>query len=168
MSAVLLLKYVRVICLSFWPGAISFDSSFIFILTLRNIKESYIYKFCEVNVRWQSHDHHLTCFQKESLFELKLNVTDTEFVVVEDTTAWDTNAVILKVRLGVNMIWNTAHVREVLVVVIVQSSLESDVQILRKCHVVIICGTCIEIESFLVNLLVSVHVCCNLTIRLHA
>ena len=30
-------------------------------------------------------------------FELKLNVTDTEFVVVEDTSAWDTNAVILKV-----------------------------------------------------------------------
>ena len=31
-------------------------------------------------------------------FELKLNVTDTEFVVVEDTSSWDTNAVILKVR----------------------------------------------------------------------
>lgn len=32
-------------------------------------------------------------------FELKLNVTDTEFVVVEDTSSWDTNAVILKVSV---------------------------------------------------------------------
>ena len=30
--------------------------------------------------------------------ELKVNVTDTELVVVEDASAYDTNAVILKVR----------------------------------------------------------------------
>ncbi len=33
----------------------------------------------------------------ETPFELKLNVTDTELVVVENAAAWDTNAVILKV-----------------------------------------------------------------------
>lgn len=31
-------------------------------------------------------------------FELKLNITDSEIVVVEDMAQWDTNAVILKVR----------------------------------------------------------------------
>ena len=31
-------------------------------------------------------------------FEMKLNVSDTQFIVVEDTTSWDTSAVILKVR----------------------------------------------------------------------
>lgn len=30
-------------------------------------------------------------------FELKLNITDSEIVVVEDTSQWDTNAVIFKV-----------------------------------------------------------------------
>lgn len=30
-------------------------------------------------------------------FELKLNITDSELVVVEDTAQWDSNAVILKV-----------------------------------------------------------------------
>lgn len=30
-------------------------------------------------------------------FELKLNITDSEVVIVEDTSQWDTNAVILKV-----------------------------------------------------------------------
>ncbi|OWF52509.1 Vacuolar protein sorting-associated protein 13D [Mizuhopecten yessoensis] len=34
--------------------------------------------------------------QLEVPFEFKLNVTDTQFVVVEDSTSWDTNAVILK------------------------------------------------------------------------
>ena len=29
---------------------------------------------------------------------MKLNVSDTQFIVVEDTTSWDTSAVILKVR----------------------------------------------------------------------
>lgn len=29
---------------------------------------------------------------------MKLNVSDTQFIVVEDSTTWDTNAVILKVR----------------------------------------------------------------------
>jgi hypothetical protein len=38
------------------------------------------------------------CFQPAEIpFELKLNVTETDIVVVEDTTARDTNAVILKV-----------------------------------------------------------------------
>ena len=36
-------------------------------------------------------------FQVEIPFEIKLNVSDTQFVVVEDSTTWDTNAVILKV-----------------------------------------------------------------------
>lgn len=31
------------------------------------------------------------------MFELKLNITDSEIVVVEDMSQWDTNAVILKV-----------------------------------------------------------------------
>ena len=35
--------------------------------------------------------------QTETPFELKLNVTDTEFVVVEDLASLETNAVILKV-----------------------------------------------------------------------
>lgn len=30
-------------------------------------------------------------------YELKLNITDSEIVVVEDTSVWDTNAIILKV-----------------------------------------------------------------------
>lgn len=32
-------------------------------------------------------------------FELKLNITDSELVVVENTAVWDTSAVILKVKL---------------------------------------------------------------------
>ena len=38
-------------------------------------------------------------FQVETPFELKLNVTDTELVVVENAAMWDTNAIILKVML---------------------------------------------------------------------
>jgi hypothetical protein len=34
---------------------------------------------------------------EEVPFEFKLNITDSEIVVVEDTSQWDTNAVILKV-----------------------------------------------------------------------
>ncbi|CAH1798376.1 unnamed protein product [Owenia fusiformis] len=34
--------------------------------------------------------------KEESVFELKVNVTQTELVVVEDASAWDTNALILK------------------------------------------------------------------------
>lgn len=34
---------------------------------------------------------------EEVPYELKLNITDSEIVVVEDTSQWDTNAVILKV-----------------------------------------------------------------------
>jgi hypothetical protein len=34
---------------------------------------------------------------EEVPFEFKLNITDSEIVVVEDTCQWDTNAVILKV-----------------------------------------------------------------------
>jgi hypothetical protein len=34
---------------------------------------------------------------EEVPYELKLNITDSEMVVVEDTSQWDTNAVILKV-----------------------------------------------------------------------
>ncbi len=30
------------------------------------------------------------------VFELKLNITDSELVVVADTAAWDTSAVILR------------------------------------------------------------------------
>ena len=37
--------------------------------------------------------------QVETPFELKLNVTDTELVVVENAAMWDTNAIILKVML---------------------------------------------------------------------
>lgn len=34
---------------------------------------------------------------EEIPYELKLNITDSEIVFVEDTSQWDTNAVILKV-----------------------------------------------------------------------
>jgi len=34
----------------------------------------------------------------EKTFDFKLNVSDCELVVVEDTSAWDSNAVILKVK----------------------------------------------------------------------
>jgi hypothetical protein len=34
---------------------------------------------------------------EEVPFEFKLNITDSEIVVVEETSQWDTNAVILKV-----------------------------------------------------------------------
>lgn len=37
-------------------------------------------------------------YQVEVPFEMKLNVSDTQFIVVEDSTTWDTSAVILKVR----------------------------------------------------------------------
>ena len=40
--------------------------------------------------------------QSEVPFEFKLNVTDTQFVVVENLASWDTNAVILKVCLFVH------------------------------------------------------------------
>lgn len=33
----------------------------------------------------------------EPQFELKVNITDSQVVFVEDTSQWDTNAVILKV-----------------------------------------------------------------------
>lgn len=36
-------------------------------------------------------------FGEDVNYEFKLNVTDSELVVVEDTSQWDTNAVILKV-----------------------------------------------------------------------
>lgn len=36
--------------------------------------------------------------KEPGLFELKLNITDSEIVVVEDVAQWDTNAVILKVN----------------------------------------------------------------------
>ncbi|KAI5737130.1 hypothetical protein M8J76_010314 [Diaphorina citri] len=39
--------------------------------------------------------HHVTP-QEHLPFQMKLNVTDSEFVIVEDTSQWDTNAVILK------------------------------------------------------------------------
>ena len=42
-----------------------------------------------------------------------MNVTDTEFVVVEDTTAWDTNAVILKVGLCANVCQSELHIYSV-------------------------------------------------------
>lgn len=35
--------------------------------------------------------------QEEPLMELKLNVTDSQLVLVEDPSVWDTNAVILRV-----------------------------------------------------------------------
>lgn len=35
----------------------------------------------------------------EMPMELKLNITDSEIVVVQDTSQWDTNAVILKVSV---------------------------------------------------------------------
>lgn len=35
---------------------------------------------------------------EEGQMELKLNVTDSQLVLVEDASVWDTNAVILKVR----------------------------------------------------------------------
>ena len=41
---------------------------------------------------------YLIVVQVETPLEMKLNVTDTELVVVENAAAWDTNAVILKVR----------------------------------------------------------------------
>lgn len=36
---------------------------------------------------------------------MKLNVSDTQFIVVEDSTTWDTNAVILKVRLSLTYLY---------------------------------------------------------------
>lgn len=33
----------------------------------------------------------------EAVFELKVNITDSQIVFVEDTSQWDTNAIILKV-----------------------------------------------------------------------
>lgn len=35
----------------------------------------------------------------EPQFELKLNITESQVVFVEDTSQWDTNAVILKVNI---------------------------------------------------------------------
>lgn len=36
--------------------------------------------------------------QEEPQMELKLNITDSQLVLVEDPSVWDTNAVILRVR----------------------------------------------------------------------
>lgn len=36
-------------------------------------------------------------------FELKLNITNSEIVFVEDTSQWDSNAVILKVWLNIKL-----------------------------------------------------------------
>lgn len=42
--------------------------------------------------------HHKEAKKREpAAFELKLNITDSEIVIVEDMAQWDTNAVILKV-----------------------------------------------------------------------
>ena len=38
--------------------------------------------------------------QNTKVFELKVNITDTELVVVEDCTAQDTRAIILQVSLN--------------------------------------------------------------------
>lgn len=48
--------------------------------------------------------HHSKEFAKklesDAGFELKLNITDSEVIFVENMAQWDTNAVILKVRVG--------------------------------------------------------------------
>ncbi|KAK7078967.1 hypothetical protein SK128_010899 [Halocaridina rubra] len=44
--------------------------------------------------------HDLILESSKVPFELKLNITDSELVVVENTAIWDTSAVILKVRHG--------------------------------------------------------------------
>lgn len=40
--------------------------------------------------------------------ELKLNITDSQLVLVEDASLWDTNAVILKVLLTAALNWRQA------------------------------------------------------------
>lgn len=44
------------------------------------------------------HQKEISRKQKKSSFELKLNITDSEIVIVENMSQWDTNAVILKVK----------------------------------------------------------------------
>ena len=46
--------------------------------------------------------HTLIMDQEEVPFEMKLNITDSELVVVENSAVWDTSAVILKVSLYKN------------------------------------------------------------------
>lgn len=59
--------------------------------------------FQNIDVVGESPTHNSTAVVKGSNkaedinHEFKLNVTDSELVVVEDTSQWDTNAVILKV-----------------------------------------------------------------------
>lgn len=43
--------------------------------------------------------------QARTPFELKLNITDSELVVVENTALWDTSAVILKVSGVLGKSW---------------------------------------------------------------
>lgn len=47
--------------------------------------------------------------QEHLPFQLKLNVTDSEFVILEDTSQWDTNAVILKMTTIINYKPNDNH-----------------------------------------------------------
>ncbi|CAH1990127.1 unnamed protein product [Acanthoscelides obtectus] len=58
------------------------------------------YIFQEIENVSSSPEHHSTMatleVQEEVQFDLKLNITDSEIVLVENTAQWDTNAVILK------------------------------------------------------------------------
>uniref|UniRef100_A0A8D8VB54 Vacuolar protein sorting-associated protein 13D n=1 Tax=Cacopsylla melanoneura TaxID=428564 RepID=A0A8D8VB54_9HEMI len=53
--------------------------------------------------------HHVTPTQEQLPFHMKLNVTDSEFVILEDTSQWDTNAVILKMTTVIDYKPNDPH-----------------------------------------------------------
>lgn len=63
----------------------------------------YIFQEIENHSSSPEHKASVTAKPEENMqFDLKLNVTDSEIVVVEDASQWDSNAVILKVRFSIN------------------------------------------------------------------
>lgn len=67
------------------------------------------YIFQEIDNIPSSPEHQITSNMKSEpdnmQFDLKLNITDSEIVLVEDSSHWDTNAVILKVWYYHDSLW---------------------------------------------------------------
>lgn len=61
----------------------------------------YIFQDIENQPSTPEHESTATNKSEEIMqFDLKLNITDSEIIVVEDASEWDSNAVILKVKFG--------------------------------------------------------------------
>lgn len=64
------------------------------IYIILRVKETFCHKVDSIFYKW-----HVGCLhgQDEKIQELKVNITETEFVIMDDTSSSDCGAVILKV-----------------------------------------------------------------------